>query len=144
MSSSPVVAVFNTSEDTTDLLRFVLEHAGFTVVTAFTNRLRDAEVDFSAFMHEHQPAVIVYDVSIPYEQNWRLFEHFRDSPACRDVGFVITTTNVQQLRKVAGPGPELHEIIGKPYDLDAVVRSVRACLRQSGQEREDSAEGLMH
>ena len=144
MSSTPVVAVFNTSEDTTDLLRFVLEHAGFTVVTAYTPTLRDGRVDFSAFMHEHQPAVIVYDVSIPYEQNWRLFEHFRDSPACQDVGFVVTTTNVQQLRKVAGPCPELIEIIGKPYDLDAVVRAVRACLKESGQSREDSAEGLRH
>ena len=100
--------------------------------------------EVSRTVTEHQPAVIVYDVSIPYEQNWRLFEHFRDSPACRGVVFVVTTTNVQQLRKVAGPGPELHEIIGKPYDLDAVVSSVRGCLRQSGQAREDSAEGLRH
>jgi DNA-binding response OmpR family regulator len=128
MPGSHVVAVFNTSEDTTDLLRFVLEQAGFVVVTAFTNRLRDGVTDFESFMRQHQPTVIVYDVAIPYEPNWRLFQHFRDSPACRGVRFVVTTTNVEQLRKVSGPGEELHEIIGKPYDLDEMVRAVRAAL----------------
>jgi DNA-binding response OmpR family regulator len=128
MPGSHVVAVFNTSEDTTDLLRFVLEQAGFVVVTAFTNRLRDGVTDFESFMRQHQPTVIVYDVAIPYEPNWRLFQHFRDSPACRGVGFVLTTTNVQQLRTVSGPCEELHEIIGKPYDLDEMVRAVRAAL----------------
>jgi len=127
---SPVVAVFNTSEDTTDLLRFVLEHAGLVVVTAFTNMLRDGRIDFAAFMREHRPEVIVYDVAIPYEPNWRLYEHFRDSPACEDVSFVVTTTNVGQLRKIAGQQQELHEIIGKPYDLDEVVRAVMTRLRR--------------
>jgi CheY-like chemotaxis protein len=126
---APTIAVFNTSEDTTDLLRFVLEHAGFIVVTAFTNLLRDGKVDFEGFMRQHQPRVIVYDVAIPYDVNWRLFEHFRGSPACRDVGFVVTTTNEHQLRKLSGTCEELHEIIGKPYDLDEVVRAVRSRLQ---------------
>lgn len=123
---APTVAVFNTSEDTTDLLRFVLEHAGFVVVTAFTNRLRDGEIDFEAFMRQHQPKLIVYDVAIPYDANWRLFEHFRESPACRGVRFVVTTTNAQQLRKINDTCEEVHEIIGKPYDLDEIVRAVRS------------------
>ena len=88
-----VVAVFNTSEDTTDLLRIVLEQAGFVVVTAFTNALRDGKIDFESFMRQHQPCVIVYDIAVPYEQNWKLFQHFRESPACRGVHFVVTTTN---------------------------------------------------
>ena len=76
-------------------------------------------------MRQHQPRVIVYDVAIPYDVNWRLFEHFRGSPACRDVGFVVTTTNEHQLRKLSGTCEELHEIIGKPYDLDEIVRAVQ-------------------
>jgi DNA-binding response OmpR family regulator len=133
----PVVAVFNTSEDTTDLLRYVLEHAGLVVVTAFTNRLRDGLLDYAAFMREHRPQVIVYDVAIPYEPNWRLFEHFRASPASEGVQFVVTTTNVAQLRRIAGGEPELHEIIGKPYDLDEVVRAVKARLpdARAGDDR---------
>lgn len=123
-----VVAVFNTSEDTTDLLRYVLEENGFVVVAAFTHLLRDGRLDFSSFMQQHRPKVIVYDIAVPYEPNWRLYEHFRDSPACRDVTFVLTTTNVAQVRRIAGGEPELHEIIGKPYDLGEIVRAVRSRL----------------
>jgi DNA-binding response OmpR family regulator len=130
---APVVAVFNTSEDTTDLLRYVLESAGFVVVTVFTNYLRDGRIDIAAFMREHGPQAIVYDVAIPYEANWRLFQHFRDSPACAGVGFVVTTTNVQQLRALTGTTETLYEIIGKPYDLDAVVGAVRACLNERSE-----------
>jgi DNA-binding response OmpR family regulator len=123
--SDVVVAVFNTSADTTDMLRVVLEHAGFVVVTAFTTEIRDARIDLEAFMRQHRPQVVVYDIAIPYEQNWRLFQHIRASPACEGVHFVLTTTNVRQVEKVAGSEHTLHEIVGKPYDLDEIVRAVK-------------------
>ena len=124
-----VVAVFNTSEDTTDLLRIAFENAGFVVVTAFTRNLRDGKLDLEAFMRQHQPRVIVYDIAVPYEQNWRLYEHLRSAPACQGVSFVLTTTNVRHVRQLAG-SEELHEIVGKPYDLDEIIGAVR----QAGAE----------
>ena len=122
--SAHVVAIFNTSEDTTDLLRIVFENAGFVVVTAFTNHLRDGKVDLEAFMRQHQPRVIVWDIAVPYEQNWRLYEHMRSAPACRGVSFVVTTTNVRYVQKLAGD-EVVHEIIGKPYDLNQIVEAVK-------------------
>jgi len=125
-----VVAVFNTSEDTTDMLRVLFENAGFVVVTVMTTSLRDGKIDLEAFMRQHKPKVVVYDIAIPYEQNWRLFQHMKASPACKDVRFVLTTTNVAQVQKVAGPQQLLHEIVGKPYDLDEVVRAVKEAARE--------------
>ena len=126
-----VVAVFNTSEDTTDMLRVVLEQAGFVVVTAFTSALRDGKTDFEGFMRQHQPTVIVYDVAIPYEENWRLFQHFRSRPACANVHFVVTTTNAAQVEKVAGADrPHVYDIVGKPYHLDQIVRAVKEASRE--------------
>jgi DNA-binding NarL/FixJ family response regulator len=127
---SQVVAVFNTSEDTTDMLRVVIEQAGFVVVTAFTNDLRDGKVDLASFMHQHRPHVIVYDVAIPYEQNWRLLLHFQGSPACEGVHFVVTTTNVRHVEQIAGSQPKVYEIVGKPYDLDLIVRAVKEAARE--------------
>ena len=125
MSQKPhVVGVFNTSEDTTDLLRVVLEQAGFVVVTAFTNLLRDGKVDLEAFMRQHQPRVIVYDVALPYEANWRLFQHICEAPASKGVSFVLTSTNIKHLRDLAGD-IEIYEIVGKPYDLEQVVNAVK-------------------
>lgn len=129
-TAAPVVAVFNTSEDTTDMLRVILEHAGFVVVTAFTHALRDGKTDLEALMRQHQPVVIVYDIALPYAQNWRLFEHIRDSPACRGVRFVVTTTNLAQVRDVAGEHQQILEIVGKPYDLDILVDLVKTAVSE--------------
>jgi CheY-like chemotaxis protein len=91
--------------------------------------LRDGKVELEAFMRQHQPRVIVYDIAIPYEQNWRLFEHIRETPACAGVSFVVTTTNIRHVQQLAGR-QEGHEIVGKPYDLDVIVGAVR----QAGAE----------
>ena len=120
-----VVAVFNTSPDTVDLLRFVFERAGFVVVSAFTYELRDGDVDLEAFCRQHAPRIVVYDIAPPYEANWRLFLHFRNAEVLQSVEFVITTTHEAHVRKLAGPDVELYEIVGKPYDLDRVVERVR-------------------
>src|SRR3954466_1737869 len=129
MAAPDVVAVFNTSEDTTDLLRVVVEQAGFVVVTAFTHLLRDGKTDFAEFMRQHKPKVVVYDIAIPYEENWRLFEHFRDTPASKGVAYVLTTTNVAQVEKIATLEQPIYEIVGKPFDLDVVVRAVKEAAR---------------
>jgi CheY-like chemotaxis protein len=111
----PVVAIFNTSEDTTDLLRLEVEKAGFVVITALTHQIRDGKVDFIDFLREHQPKVVVYDIALPYEENWALFEHLRQLPICREMQFVITTVNLRQVEGIAAARSQrVFEIVGKP------------------------------
>jgi DNA-binding response OmpR family regulator len=134
------VAVFNSSEDTTDMLRELFEHDGFVVVTAFTHALRDGETDLEGLMRQYAPQVIVYDIALPYEENWRLYQKIRSSPACRDVPFVLTSTNVAQVEKVSS-GEPLIEIVGKPYDLDELLQRVRlaAHVPVAGGERRETS-----
>ena len=121
----PVVAVINTSIDTVELLRHVLERAGFTVVTAMVPDFRDGRLDLEAFLRQHDPAVIVWDIAIPYEAHWRFFQHIRKSKPCRRCQFVLTTPNAARVAKLAGPQQLVHEIVGKPYDLGEVVKAVK-------------------
>jgi CheY-like chemotaxis protein len=122
VAGARVVAVFNTSEDMLELLRIALEHAGYVAVAAFTTHLRDGRTDLEALMRQHRPRVVVYDVALPYDVNWRLFQHIRDSPACRGVQFVLTSTNVKRLREAAGEAAAgVIEIVGKPYDLQQLL-----------------------
>ena len=125
---SKVVAIINTSPDTVDLLRFVFERAGYVVVSAFSWEMRNSRLDIESFMRQHQPDVVVYDVAPPYDENWRLLQHFCTLPGVRGTKFVITTTNIKHVRDISGPDQELHEIIGKPYDLDQVLKAVVARL----------------
>jgi CheY-like chemotaxis protein len=127
-SGPPVVAIVNTSPDTIEMLRIVLEPAGYVVIGTYTYELRDGEVDIEALVKQHQPKLIIYDVAPPYDRNWRLFQHFAAMPALKGVNFLITTTNLRQVREIAGPDREIFEIVGKPYDLGLVVEAVKQTI----------------
>jgi DNA-binding NtrC family response regulator len=119
-----VVAVINSTSDVVDMLRIVLQDAGFVVVTAFTHDIRDGRVELDQFM-AHRPSVVVYDVAPPYQANWKLFQHIRRLEAMQDCAFVLTSTNVARVRKMIQTGEPFYEIVDTPYDLDQLVDAVR-------------------
>jgi CheY-like chemotaxis protein len=125
-NNEPAVAVINNNEDTVEMLRTFLQHHGFTAVaTAHVTDIRAGRTDFLEFIAEHQPAVIVYDISIPYEENWRFLQLLRSSEATNGRKVVITTTNKRALDTLVGEDSGAFEIIGKPYDLTSIVDAVR-------------------
>jgi CheY-like chemotaxis protein len=123
----PVVAVCNTSPDVIDLLRLTLEGAGFVVVTLMTFEARDGTIEVERFLEQHDPDVVVYDIALPYEANWRLFCHLRHLPAMRERPIVVTTTNARHVRPLARDQP-VFEIVGKPYDLGQLIAIVRRAI----------------
>jgi hypothetical protein len=66
----------------------------------------------------------VWDVSIPYDENWRFVHMLMTSDQMKGRKFVITTTNKAALDSLVGPN-EAFEIVGKPYDLEAVMEAVK-------------------
>ena len=124
MDAPIVVAIFNTSPDTIDMLRLAFEHAGMIVVTGKTFDIRDGVLDVERFLEHHDPSVIVYDVAPPYEANWNLLSHLRSRPAVEGRRVIVTTTNAKYVTPLAD-GEPVHEIVGKPYDLGRLVESIR-------------------
>ena len=116
--------MINGLQDTIDMLRLVLEDAGFRAVDAQARDVRRGEMDLGEFVQRHGVSVVLYDIAIPYEENWRTVERWRASPALADVPFVVTTTNQRALENLVGPTGAC-EIIGKPYDLRVVVAAVQ-------------------
>ncbi len=109
------------------LLRLILEDAGFRVVSAYLPDLKQGRQRPGALLAQHDARVIVWDVAIPYEDNWQFFQSVVRSPAAQGRRFVLTTTNKRALEALVGPA-EAHELVGKPFDLDQLVGAVRRAL----------------
>lgn len=143
-SGPPVIAIFNTSPDTIELLRIVLEPEGYVVLGAYTYEIRDGEIDIESMVEQHKPKLVIYDIAPPYDRNWRLFEHIKSLPVLKGVNFMVTTTNARQVREIAGPSQEVYEIVGKPYDLGLIVQAVKDAVSPLGtrERRRTPGDGL--
>jgi DNA-binding NtrC family response regulator len=127
-SYQDTVAVINSNEDTVEMLRQALQQGGFTsVVTAHIHDLKTGIADFPKFVTLHDPLVLVYDIAIPYDQNWTFLRLLLDSEQMRGRKVVLTTTNKKRLEEMVGP-TDAFEIVGKPYDIDQIVSAVKAAL----------------
>lgn len=129
MSSPPVVAILNSNDDTVEMLRMMLESEGMIAVSAHVTALRRGAFDFSGFVAEHDPQVVIYDVVPPYDRTWLFFEHLRSLSIMQGRTFVLTSTNPERVREVAQPGQPVYEIIGKPYDMQVIVDAVKRALQ---------------
>jgi DNA-binding NtrC family response regulator len=128
MSAMPVVvAVINSSADTVEMLRLSLQGDGFESVTAHIDEIKRGVLDFPRFLEEHDPRVLIYDVSPPYEQNWTFLNMLCRLDVMQGRALVVTTTHKANLEKLVGP-TEAIEILGKPYDLEEVMRAVKRAV----------------
>jgi DNA-binding NarL/FixJ family response regulator len=127
MANLPVVAVVNTNPDLVELLKARIEAAGFVVLVMHIADIR-AGLDVGAVLAQHDPAVIVYDVVMPYERNWRFLEHLRET-SFQGRQFVLTTPNEQGVRTLVGRDDKVYEILDDGGDIDAIVQAVREAAR---------------
>ena len=124
----PSIAVFNSSEDTIEVLKMALEEHGFAVASGHVSDIKRGQVDVLDFVEEHQPDVVIYDVALPYEENWRFLRLLQSSEALKHLKWVITTTHKKRLEELVGDCGEVFEIVGKPYDIEQITNAVRGAL----------------
>jgi hypothetical protein len=62
-----IVAVFNSHADTVAMLHVALQHAGYRTIDAPLREFQEGVAGGLAFLRLHDPQVVVYDVSPPYD-----------------------------------------------------------------------------
>jgi CheY-like chemotaxis protein len=125
-----IVAVLDSDPDTTEMLKTMLEFAGMVAATGSLIDFRLGKADLMEFLTRTKPDVILYDLGVPYEANYHFLTKAREDPAFPQCPIVLTTTNARAVEALVG----VHalEIVGKPYDLNALVEAVRtATWRES-------------
>ena len=136
----PVVALFNASDDTVDMVQQMLDASGLhCLVNCRFADLKKGVVDFAQFLKEHDPQAVVFDISPPYDQNWAFFNKLRAGTAMRGRGLVLTTTNKERLDEIAGCDSQAMEIVGKPYDLNQIMSAITRALGQAKRQAETGA-----
>jgi DNA-binding response OmpR family regulator len=124
-----VVALFNASDDTVEMVQKMLGASGFScLIGCHFSDLKKGRVDFDRYLSQHEPAVVIFDISPPYQENWNFFTGLRDSKAMDGRGLVLTTTNKARLDEAVGDNSKAFEIVGKPYDLDQITAAIHTAL----------------
>ena len=128
MNPPDAVLVINTTPDAIDLIKDVLERAGFIVATTTTWAVQKGEVNLESLLRINQPKVIVYDIAPPYERNWAYLQHLRRT-VLDGFRFVLTSVNVKHVERLVGSDERVYEVVGTPHDLDQIVRATKEAAK---------------
>jgi DNA-binding response OmpR family regulator len=132
-----IVALFNASDDTIDMIQALLTQAGGaqSLVWCHFADLKKGIVDFKKYLNKHNPEVVIFDISPPYDENWQFFKTMRDADVMRGRGSVLTTTNKNRLDEVLGTDSQALEVVGKSKDLQEIQTAIAAETQKANAAR---------
>jgi DNA-binding response OmpR family regulator len=132
-----IVALFNASDDTIDMVQSLLTMSGDvqTLIWCHFADLKKGIVNFGKYMDKHNPEVVIFDVSPPYDENWTFFKTMRDAKTMKGRGMVLTTTNKARLDEVLGEDSHALEVVGRPRDLREIDNAIKAETRKAETAR---------
>jgi hypothetical protein len=132
-----IVALFNASDDTIDMVHSLLKASGSeqTLICCHFADLKKGIVDFGKYMDIHNPEVVIFDLSPPYNENWMFFKTMRDAPTMKGRGVVLTTTNKNRLDEVLGEDSHALEVVGRAKDLQQIDAAIKAETRKAESVR---------
>ena len=132
-----IVALFNASDDTIDMVQKLLTESGGdqTLIWCHFADLKKGIVNFEKYMERHNPEVVIFDLSPPYDENWRFFKTMRDAKSMQGRGMVLTTTNKNRLDEVLGEDSHALEVVGRPKDLQQIDTAIKSETRKAEAAR---------
>jgi hypothetical protein len=133
-----IVALFNASDDTIDMVQRLLDGSASdqSLIWCHFSDLKKGIVDFGRYMDKHNPEVVIFDLSPPYDENWHFFTTMRDAETMKGRGMVLTTTNKNRLDEVLGEDSHALEVVGRPKDLQQIDGAIKAETRKAETVRQ--------
>lgn len=108
--------VLNSHADTIELLADWFGAQGAVVHHARSLELCRNLEEARSLLTTVRPDVVLFDLAVPYDLNWRCFQRLVDARIFGSVPIVLTTANRRALDQLVGP-TDAFEIIGTPHDL---------------------------
>ena len=126
------IGVISASDEVSEGIEWALRSAGWRTARAAPSDFKRGRISFVDFLNEFDPVVLVWEVAVPFEENWAYFQTIRHDPAVVDRRFVLITNNGRALRKVIAPPDRkapLLEFLATPTHLDELCTSIRRAWR---------------
>jgi hypothetical protein len=139
------VVLFEASEDTVDLMQALLTEAGASqsLLRCPLADLKRGITDFRKYLDQHNPEVVIVDLSPPYAENWAFFITMRDAVAMEGRGIVLTTTSKQRLDEVIGEDSHAFEVVGTQLDHALILEEIKVATLLARIARRRTSDGAL-
>jgi CheY-like chemotaxis protein len=110
------ILLLNSHADAIELISDWFGALGAVVQHARTVSLCEDLAYARTMLEMSRPDAILFDLAVPYDQNWRCLRKLVAVGLFDDIPLVLTTVNRRALESIVGP-TDAFEIIGTPHDL---------------------------
>ena len=119
---NPSVLIVDDEPLTRNLLRLMLERAGFDIL--------EAEDSLKALLSvsENKPDVIVLDVMMPHMDGLTVCEKLRSNPETAVLPIILLSARVNPEAVQEGMEAGADEYLGKPVSREELIRTIRSVL----------------
>lgn len=118
----PKVLVIDDEPNIVLSLEFLMQQAGFEVVTAETGEQGLASVA------EHSPDLVLLDISLPGISGFDVLERLRADPTHARLPIIMLTAHGREVEREKGLALGADDYITKPFSTQALVATVRVLL----------------
>jgi DNA-binding response OmpR family regulator len=132
-AARPVAAVFNGDDTVVAMLCAALEEEGYRPVAGKLADVQRGDLDFVAFLAEHDPEVLVVDIPRPHERHLNFVRLLRAADPRPGRVWVITTVEKEPLEHLMTPLKWGDPIIGQPFGAAEVLQAVRKVREAAGR-----------
>ena len=105
------VAVLNSDGNMAKLLSGALDFSGLEAVCEDLEAVQKGRVDLRRFLSEHDPRVVVVDISPPFRRNWAWLKRARASGVLDERAVILTTPHKRLLEMEVGHTGALDVVI---------------------------------
>ena len=137
----PKIAIINSSAEVVGLLVEWFVADGMDAVGAEVRDFRGGRRSIEDFLAQERPDVILWDVALPYAPNWAYLKHILGRRDLRLPPLLVTTTNRAALYEMTGETVEVFEIVGRPFDLEALTAAVHRAIGWQPHPRTELVHG---
>ncbi|AZM96033.1 response regulator transcription factor [Vreelandella venusta] len=108
-------------------LEFLMEQAGFQVVTAYDGEAALERINDSA------PDLLLLDISLPGISGFDVLEHLRRSEATSQLPVIMLTAHGRDIEREKGLALGADDYITKPFSTQSLIEKVKSLLSGNPQ-----------